>query len=453
MTRNLIVVLEQGVDGWDQAPNHCVTEIPVERLAKQVEGLGTSLASHLAPRKQPSTILRDLNARVSLYLCSWDDLTAETLSHLATVVNLPPAALQVIGYALRVTVADAVDANAEAAFENRRKLDRTSLLDSINATATLVDVKSIEHALTHGICSLVDKQPIGAGDAYYEGVSTQPGHVGADLVVPRPDLVSQVMVGLEKNRAVLLVGPSGVGKSAVLWTLPFALPGVLWFRVDQISGGDIPHVVRLLRAYATSPKDPVGLLVDAAGRGDLEGWPDLRRSVATIPGAFVVGTVRREDLFTLGQLADCTTVTVSLNEKAAAAIYAGLCRRGATTVPYWREAFERSHGLTLEFTHLLTQGTRLTDVLADQIADRIREKRDLELRILALAATADRWSASIPIGELEGTTGAEPSELRAALARLLEEHLLVEHEGAVTGVHQIRSRGIVDVITTYRRQS
>ena len=301
-------------------------------------------------------------------------------------------------------------------------------------------------ALSGGICSPVNKEPIETGDAYYEGLSTQPGHVGAGLVVPRPDLISQVMVGLEIYRAVLLVGPSGVGKSAALWTLPFALPGVLWFRANQISDSDVPHIVRLLQAYATSPKARVGLLVDAAGRGDLEGWSRLRRSVATIPGAFVVGTVRHEDLFTLGDLADCTTVTVSLDEKAAAAIHAGLSRRGATTVPYWREAFEQSHGLTLEFTHMLTQGRRLTDVLADQIADRVRENRHLELRILALAATADRWSASIPIGELEGTIGAGPAELRAALARLVQEHFLVEREGTVTGVHQIRSRGIVDLI-------
>ena len=292
----------------------------------------------------------------------------------------------------------------------------------------------------------VNKETIDTGDAYYEGLSTQPGHVGAGLVVPRPDLISQVMVGLEINRAVLLIGPSGVGKSAALWTLPFALPGVLWFRANQISDSDVPHIVRLLEAYATSPEARVGVLVDAAGRGDLEGWSRLRRSVATIPGAFVVGTVRHEDLFTLGNLADCTTVTVSLDEKAAAAIHAGLSRRGATTVPYWREAFEQSHGLTLEFTHMLTQGRRLTDVLADQIADRVRENRHLELRILALAATADRWSASIPIRELEGTIGAGPAELRAALARLVQEHLLVEREGVVTGVHQIRSRGIVDVI-------
>ena len=320
------------------------------------------------------------------------------------------------------------------------------MVDEINKTAELIDLESIEHALTQGICGLVDKEPTASGDAYYEGVSTQPGHVGAGLVVPRPELLSDVLAGLEMSQAVLLAGPSGVGKSAVLWTLPFARPGVLWLRVHRISEGDLPYMMRLLHAYGASPKTPVGLLVDAAGRGDLEGWSRLRQSVAAVPGALLVGTARSEDLFSLGDLADCRIVKVSLDEKAASTIHAGLTRRGATTVPHWREAFGQSHGLTLEFTHLLTHGSRLERVLADQIADRVRQERALELSILARVAVADLWSASVPIEELESALDTGPTELRAALERLKDEHLLVERDGVLAGVHQIRSRGIVDVI-------
>ena len=445
-SRRLVVALEQGIRGWRNDPECHVHEVPLARLANEVNGLDTSLVARVASQERPSTALNDLKANTTILICSWDGLIAETERHLGLVVNLPPAALRVIVKALQSMVADATNANAAPKFGDRTRLDRTSVVEEINSIAELVDLESIEHALVQGICSLVDKEPVEAGDAYYEGVSTQPGHVGAGLVVPRPDLVSQMVTGLEISQAVLLIGPSGVGKSAALWTLPFALPGVLWFRMHRISAGDVPHVMRLLRAYGASPKAPVGLLVDAAGSGDLEGWSRLRRSVATIPGAFLVGAVRSEDLFPLGDLADCTTVTVSLDEKDAAAIHAGLTRRGATTVPYWREAFEQSNGLTLEFTYLLTQGRRLNDVLADQIDKRVREDRALELRILALVATADRWSASIPIGELKAGIGTGHSELRKALARLVEEHLLVERDGVVAGIHQVRSRGIVDVI-------
>ena len=444
--RRLVIVLEQGLAGLESGPDRALTEIPIAQMAGEVDGLGDALAARLVSRGQASTALENLKIGTTVVVCSWDDLTVETERHVGRVVTLPPAALRRIAVGLRSMVADAVDANAAATFESRTGLDRTCVVDEINKTAELIDLESIEHALTQGICGWVDKEPMESGDAYYEGTSTQPGHVAAGLVVPRPDLLSDVMAGLEMSQAVLLAGPSGVGKSAVLWTLPFARPGVLWLRVNRIAEGDLPHLIRLLHAYGASPGTPVGLLVDAAGRGELEGWSRLRQSVAAVPGALLVGTARSEDLFSLGDLADCTVVRVSLDEKAASTIHAGLTRRGATTVPHWREAFEQSRGLTLEFTHLLTHGSRLERVLADQIADRVRQDRSLELSILARVAVADRWSASVPIEELESAFDSGPTELRAALERLKDEHLLVERDGVLMGVHQIRSRGIVDAI-------
>ena len=444
--RRLVVVLEQGIEGWEQHGENILTEIPIAHLANEVDGLDACLRARIGFHERPSTILDDLKTGATLLSCSWGSLDSQTERQVAQVAKLPPAALRMIRQTLRSIVADAVDANAEADFDDRVSLDRTSVVEKINSVAELIDLASIQHALTTGICSPFDTEPIAIGDAFYEGVSTQPGHVGADLVVPRPDLVSQVMTGLESSNAVLLIGPSGVGKSAVLWTLPSALPGVLWFRVHRLSDEDVSHVVRLLSAYGASSKAPVGLLVDAAGRDHLEGWSRLRRSVAAIPGVLLVGTARGEDLFTLGDLADCTIVRVSLDEEAAATIHAGLGRRGATTVPHWREAFEQSDGLTLEFTHMLTKGTRLNDVLTDQVADRIRGDRAVELRILALVATADSWSASIPIHALDVVADAGRIQIRAALERLVEEHLLVERDGMLVGIHPIRSRGIVDAI-------
>ena len=444
--RRLMVVLERGLEGWGNGFEQPVAEITLSRLIEGVDGLEAALAGDIESRGRPRTVARDMQLGTTLLICSWDGLIADTERHLGSVVNLPTAALEVVARALQVMVASAVDANAEAKFVDRSSLDRTSVVDDINRIAELIDLESVEHVLTLGICSPIDKKPLEIGDYYYEGVSTQPGHVAAGLVVPRTDLVSQTIASLEMSQAVLLVGPSGVGKSAVLWSLPFALPGVLWFRVHRMSDDDVPHVVRLLRAYRVSPEAPVGLLIDAVGNSDLAGWSGLRKAVASIPGALLVGTARNEDLPTLGDLADCRSVGVSLDEDAAEAIHAGLTRRGATSVLHWREAFEQSRGLTLEFTHLLTQGTRLYDILADQVAKRVVEGRALELRVLALVTAADRWSVSISAEALIAALNASPTELRAALARLVEEHLLVEHNGQIAGIHQIRSRIIVDVI-------
>ncbi len=444
--RRLIVVLEQDLVGWENGAGQPVADIPLSRVAEAVGGLKDSLASAIASRGRHPSVSKDMMLGTTLLICPWDELLADTERQLRIVVDLPRAGLRVVARELQVMVADAVDANAETEFEDRSGLDRTGVIERVNRIAELIDVDSIEHVLTQGICSPIDAAPLEIGDYYYEGVSTQPGHVAAGLVVPRTDLVSQTMASLDISQAVLLVGPSGVGKSAVLWTLPFALPGVLWLRVHRMSSDDVPHVVRLLWAYRVSPEAPVGLLVDAVGNGDLSGWSNLRQALASIPGALLVGTARSEDLIALGDLADCRTIGVSLDEKAAAAIHAGLVRRGVTSVRHWREAFEQARGLTLEYTHLLTRGTRLHDILSDQVAKRVTEGRDLELQVLALVTAADRWSVPVPTNELIAALNAGSAEIRAALSRLVEEHLLVERDGRMAGIHQIRSRNLVDVI-------
>ncbi len=442
----IVVVLEHGIAGWESvAEEHC-QEILLACLVSEVDGLADSLASRLETISGVSAGLDDLIQRTSILPCTWNGIEAEMACNLSQVVQLPQAGLSIVGRALLSIVADASDANAEADFDNRVSLDRTGVINEVNSVADLIDTESIEKALAEGVCSVIDWEPAQVGDAYYEGLSTQPGHVSADLVVARPDLVTQVMASLDTGQAVLLVGPSGVGKSAALWTLPQALPGVLWFRVHRLSDADISLVMKLLRAHSPSAKSPVGLLVDGAGRDDLNGWSRLQQAIATIPGVLLAGTARNEDLFPMGSLEGCVLVEVELDEAAAEMIHTGLYRRGSTTIPHWKEAFEESQGLTLEFTHMLTQGTRLQDVIRDQVNSRIREDRSLEFDILALAAVADRWSASLSVGKLEAALGVGKLELRAALARLESEHLLVEHDGVISGIHQVRSKGIVDAV-------
>ncbi|MXY44862.1 MAG: hypothetical protein F4Y50_12550 [Dehalococcoidia bacterium] len=444
--RRLVVLLERGLQGFEPT-DRALVEIPLSQALAEVEGLRRALTTRLESRKRPAADMADLMADTTLIVASWDDILEDTARHITQVVSLPPAALDAVGHALRAEVAGAVDANAEAQYPDGAFLERTGLVESIQRIAELIDLQAIEYALSHGICSPVSKEALDTGDAFYEGMSTQPGHVAAGLVVPRPDLMVQATAALDQGKAVVFAGPSGVGKSAVLWGLPFAVPGVLWFCVQRVSEQDIPHLERLLRAHGASPNSPVGLLVDSAGRSGRQAWAELREAVSRIPGALLAGTARSEDLFSLGDLADCEVVTVSLDEAAAAVIHAGLVRRNATTAPHWREAFDQSGGLTLEFVHLLTRGTRLRDVLADQVAERAKDpSRSLELRALSCVAAADRWSASLPVEELQAFLGADPVLLSAALRRLVEEHLLVERDGILTGVHQLRSRALVDAI-------
>ena len=195
-SRRLVVVLEQGLLGWECAPEDHMAEIPVAHLIEEVDGLGSSLAAQIESQGLPLTVVDELKVGTTLLFCSWNQLNAETERHLGLVVNLPKTALGVVGRVLQSKIAAAVDENAEVVFEDRFGFDRTGLINDINAIAELIDLEAIGYALAHGICSPVDRQPSVVGDAYYEGVSTQPGHVAADLVVPRPDLVEKVISSL-----------------------------------------------------------------------------------------------------------------------------------------------------------------------------------------------------------------------------------------------------------------
>ena len=439
----LVVVLERGAKG--ETPASDLFGLLAESLTN-----GSSLLHSLRANGNNRGV--DIGALLSSTVVvgiSWDDVIGETAACVGDRSDLPPAALRLLAHQLCSFFAAAVDHNANCTYEERRRLDRTEIAGEIERLTGMIDVESLEAAISEGVCETLDYgggEATAGGDRFYEGVATQPFHVASGLVVHRPDVMEQVLSGLDERYAVVITGPSGVGKSAVLWAIPRERQGVVWFRVKRLSAGDVPAIVRLARAYSVSPQVPVGFLVDSAGTEDFTGWAHLRAEAATVPGMLLVATARAEDLRALGRLAECATVAVRLDEHAADTIHGGLARRGVTEEDHWQEAFEQSGGLTLEFVHLLTRGQRLRDVIDDQVSRRIEEQRHSELEVLALVAAADRWSAAVSTADIAQACGLSDFELREALERLNAEHLVVERDGQIGGMHRLRSTAICEAI-------
>jgi hypothetical protein len=442
--QRLVVVLERGIEGERELDQ-------VDRTLQESLSAGSPLRQKLRQRAQGQGLtgieVDQVMAATVVLGPSWEALTADTLRHLRSLADLPPTALLYLARDLRLSVAEAADANATASLESRSALSRTQVVASIERLVEHMDLDALESAIHEGICEPLDLTlPSAPDDRFYEGMATQPGHVSAGLVVPRPDLVAEVLAGVEQLGAAVLTGPSGVGKSAVLWTVPQARPGVLWFRVRRLADADVPPLIRLARAYRATPETPIGFLVDAAGTGDFRGWARLRAEAAAVAGLLLVATARREDLMALGDLSECATIGVQLDEAAAETIFEGLVRRGATTSPHWREAFRAAGGLTMEFTHLLSRGRRLDQVVGEQIRVRIEHGRGSELRLLSLVAVADRWSSALPMESAADACDATELELRQAISRLAEEHLVVERDGILTGLHPLRSAAIARAV-------
>ena len=444
----LVVVFERGVKG-ETLPGGLATSAPT--LAESLQDgsrLRGSLRDKCGRRGMSDTDVDRLLSSVVVVGVMWDEVTNETAACVGAVADLPPSSRLMVAYLLVGIVARASAENASRERGDRRCLHKTEIVGEIQGFAAQIDIESLEAAIRDGVCEPFEYGAKGEedGDRFYEGAATQPFHVASGLVVRRPDIIEQTLFGLDERSAVVITGPSGVGKSAVLWTIPHESPKVLWFRVRRLAAEDVTDMVRLARAYRVSPQSPVGFLVDSAGTGDFTGWARLRSEAAAVQGLLLVATARDEDLAVLGGLAECATVAVRLDEHAAETIYNGLKRRGATSTAHWREAFEQANGLTLEFTHLLTRGQRMGAVIGEQVNRRIQEGRNRELDVLALAATADRWSAEISTADTARTCDMSDFDLRAALERLDAEHLVVERRGRITGLHRLRSTAICEAI-------
>lgn len=440
----LTVVFEGGVKGETDIGQF---DCPLSDSLQEDSKLRRSVVNKAKKRGINEKGIEDLLAHTAAFGVSWSNLDADSRMMLGKIFDkLPPLALDSLTREIRSVMAEAARQNAPVDYSHRKAIDRNELVHRSQSFVEQVDLDALEGAIVRGLCSHISLTEALEDDRFYEGVATQPGHVAAGLVVPRHKLIGEVAAGLRETSSVILAGPSGVGKSALLWSVPHALQRVLWFRVNQLASADVPEVLRLCRAYLVSEANPIGLLIDAAGSGRFSGWSQLREEAAAIPGLFTISTARNEDLVSLGDLTDTTTITVTLDEVAAEAIFDGLRSRNATQVPHWKGAFEESGGLTLEFTHLLTRGERLSDVIGEQVRRRTFEQRDVELDLLSLSATADRWSASLSVEKAAEAIGIAPIQLREPISRLAAEHLLVERDGTISGVHQLRSTAISDAI-------
>lgn len=383
---------------------------------------------------------------VSLYVLPWRVAAEDTCTAVVQRFGLLPAGAESVVLALRNAVADHADTNAVAGFAGAVGLSRTNIARIATEVAETIDRDSLEEALATGVCEPVDfDRPLRAA-GFYEGINVQPGHIAAGLPAPRPALTGQVAAAIDRGGSVLVTGPSGVGKSTVMWAAAYATRHVLWYRIRRLQDKDTAALVRLARGLKPSTRSPVGFVVDGIGIGAAEAWDVLLRELAPVPGVMLLGSVRSEDLLPLRTRGDCTQISVGLDEEVAEQIHTGLVASGASTAPHWREAYEAADGLTLEFTHLLTRGRRLSDVLADQVDRRVVEGRQTEIEVLAMLSVAHRWGADLSVRALQQQLGVGDADLRVALSRLVDEHLVHEQMGRLSGLHQLRSGRLADAV-------
>ena len=344
-------------------------------------------------------------------------------------------------------VTDSAAANASLPFEERRRISTTEIERRIFERLEAEDPSAIDRALSSRALEPVDFVTPVPEPGFYQGVKVKPGHVAAGLVLDRPTEIQKIIRALRNRRHLLIVGPSGAGKSALMWLVANSLRGeVRWYQVSaRVGVQDVDAIVRFVRARRPRKSSPIGLAFDEVGGSSSDLWNVLVRELRGLPGIYFLGSVRSEDLSLIANQSDTKLFEISLDENLAQSVWTKLANRSQTNWAHWREPFEQSEGLMLEYTHLLTQGKRLAAVIAEQVRQREGEERQDELAILRNTAVLCALGGEVKAKKLFELLKVPPYRASQALRRLIDEHLVRESRpGVLGGLHTLRSKALTD---------
>jgi hypothetical protein len=344
-------------------------------------------------------------------------------------------------------VAEASQENASLPYDRRRRISTTEAERRILQRLEAEDPSAIHHAMASGALEPVDFTSAVSEPAFYQGVKVVPGHVAAGLVLDRTADTDVVVRALRRRRHAILTGPSGTGKSALLWLSAKLLTGE--FRWYQITGralsADADAIIRFVRARRPTETSPIGLAFDDIGSANHDLWDVLVRELRGMPEVYFLGSIRREDVSLIANQADTEFITVSLNEKLADSVWQRLRTEEQTRWEHWREPYEQSEGLMLEYVHLLTQGQRLQAVIDEQVRQRMNERRFDELALIRSTAVICSRGGEVKASKLFELLNLKPDKAGRALTRLLDEHLVRESRpGVLGGLHTLRSQALAD---------
>jgi adenylate kinase family enzyme len=364
----------------------------------------------------------------------------EKATDCAGAVPLPPIGVRLLLQQLRELAGAAADANYLAPSHAPHTLDRSDVQRQIDGLLGTIDLSQYLD-LTQGLAEIADFGAEVPCDAFYQGVNVMPGHVGLGLVFPRSESTTQVLSGLDSHRQVLIAGPSGSGKSALAWLVAYhTRHEVRWYRVRSLEPGNVAKLTRLSQFLGASSHKPVGFVIDDVGGASAAGWDALTREIASVAGVLAIGTVREEDLFTLQSAWESPVVRPQVDEELAERLWDALTERSELRFSHWREPFELSNGLLLEYVHLLVAGERLGKTLREQVRRRLSEGRDDELMVLRVSSFAASVGANVSSERLRTIFGWDELRFSRTLQRLVDEHTVrVQSDGSLIGLHEIRS--------------
>ncbi|WP_028879649.1 ATP-binding protein [Terasakiella pusilla] len=376
----------------------------------------------------------------SLIVCS--SPVKEALEIIISTLNIDDVIADKIISDIYRYVAEISERNASLSYDLRGRISVSDIENRIVNLLEASDPSVIEEALKRHFIKPIDfKTPL-QEPSFYLGVKAQPGHIAQNLIVERPEEYQIVERTLKQKRFLLISGPSGSGKSAFLWSACAKLTReIRWFSINiNLDVDAVQSVVSFIKSKIAVTSAPIGIAFDEIGSVNKDAFNALYEEISCIPKVYLLGSIREEDKFLIRNSADISFESIALSETLAKSIWEKLKVEGSSPWEHWREPFENSDGLMLEYVHLLTKGERLQKVINQQILQREKEDREDELSIIRSCSVICSQGAEVDIDKLLVQIGLSKQQGRKALQRLIDEHLIFENRpGVLGGAHQLRS--------------
>lgn len=434
------------VTGWTQTLDEALTVQPSGAAVRQ--NLLTALRAKLKDLGLDTGLAPLVVERT--HLVRQDAPAPAAASLLEAGLGLHPAVADLLRARLLTDLSDVAARQRQTTFDTAE----TRTVNDLDAMAAQlmqeVSVESLEEALRAGVCAPLNFLTPFREDPriFYAGVSVAPGHIAAGLDVVRPHECQQVLEGLAQRGHVVITGPSGSGKSALLWLcarLAEAGPRLLQvLRVE--SADDVELLVRHVQRARPSGDNRIVVCIDDVGRARTGAWADARDRLLALPGVTVMAAARHEDL-TPALSRGAVLVDAALTSSAAREVYEAVQASGTPVQMAREEAVGRAGGLLMEFLALVTTGRRLREVLAEQVARFDEAQRDVEREVLRLVCAAHALGFETSAETLPAALERPRAEVERALHRLVGEHMLLgTGDGGLRGLHDLRTEVLLELL-------